>query len=83
MDEEELEAWAEQWGVSVDEAEDILEAIALGDDSDLFNVPLDENGRPDPEAMRELSDELDEYFDIDISVHDLYDLYYGYTPGES
>lgn len=74
-DEDELEEWAEQWGVSVDEAESILEYIE--ESSNLFDPPLDDYGHPDDDYMQELAEVLD------IDVSDLYDLYYGYTPGES
>lgn len=72
-DEEDLEEFAEEWGVTVNEAESILEQI---NEQDLFNVPVDDDGRPDDDYMLELAD----YLDIDVS--DLYDLYYGYTADE-
>lgn len=75
MDEDELQEWADQWGVSVEEAEDLLEYIS--ESTELFDPPLDDFDRPDPDYMLDLADELD------IDVSDLYDLYYGYTPGSS
>lgn len=74
-DEDELEEWAEQWGVTVDQAEDLLEYIE--ESTNLFDPPLDDEGRPDDEYMLELAEVLD------IDVSDLYDLYYGCTPGVS
>lgn len=85
MDPEDL---AEEYGITIDEAEDLLEAIidsgeeweAWGEWHDeqetdaLWDVPLDEQGDPDDEFMQELA----ERFEIDIS--DLYDMYYGYEP---
>lgn len=72
-DEEELEEWAEHWGVSVNEAEDLLEH--LSESTDLYEPPLDDYGRPDADYMLDLADK------IDIDVSDLYDMYYGYPPG--
>lgn len=72
-DEDELEEWAEQWGVSVDQAEDMLEY--LEESTDLFDPPLNDYGRPDDDYMLELAETLD------IDVSDLYDMYYGYPPG--
>lgn len=74
-DEDELEEWAEQWGVSVDQAEDLLEYIE--ESTDLFDPPLDDFGRPDDDYMLDLAEALE------IDVSDLYDLYYGCTPGVS
>lgn len=74
MDEDELQEWADQWGVSLDEAESLLEY--LEESTDLYDPPLDDYGRPDADYMLDLADELD------IDVSDLYDLYYGYVPGE-
>ena len=72
-DDEDLEEYAALWGVTEEEAEDVLEESV-----DAFaNVPLDDYGRPDADYMANLSED----FDIDIS--DLYDLYYGYVPGSS
>lgn len=74
MDEEELEEWAEQWGITVDEAEDFFDYIS--ESTDLFDPPLDDDGRPDDDYMLDLAEALD------IDVSDLYDMYYGYGPGE-
>lgn len=74
-DEDELEEWAEQWGVSVNEAEDMLEY--LEESTNIFDPPLNDYGIPDDDYMNELADTLG------IDVSDLYDMYYGYSPGES
>jgi hypothetical protein len=74
-DEDELEEWAEQWGVSVNEAEDMLEY--LEESTNIFDPPLNDYGYPDDDYMNELADTLG------IDVSDLYDMYYGYSPGES
>lgn len=72
-DEEDIEEYAALWGVSYEEAEAVLE-----ESTDVFaNVPLDDYGRPDIDYMSELAD----LFDVEVS--DLYDLYYGCTPGSS
>ena len=73
MDEEELEEWAELWGVTPSEAEDLLDYIE--ESTDLFEPPLGDYGRPDADYMLDLADVLD------VDVSDLYDLYYGYAPG--
>ena len=62
--------FADEYGISYDEAEDMLEAIEEGD---AFDVPLDDEGRPDPDYMLDLAEALN------IDVSDLYDLYYDYS----
>lgn len=80
------EDFAEEYGVSLDDAEDLLEAIVESgpewdawredDSADTWEdiVPLDDAGHPDDEFMEWLA----EQWDLDIS--DLYDMYYGYDP---
>lgn len=70
MDDDELEEYAEEWGISVDDVEAIFDAV---DVEAYEGVPLDENGRPDADYMEALAEQLD------IDIHDLYEMYYGYT----
>lgn len=74
LDEEELEEYAELWGVDVNDVEDLLESL-----EDDFEEMALEDVR---EYIDSLYDALEaEGWDGDIS--DLWDMYYGYTPGES
>lgn len=91
MDDEELEELADEWGVSVDEAEALLETMGeeyveehRGQEDwdwlDLDDIPVvgETPGgydMPDPDYMWDLAE------DLDVDVSDLYDLYYGYAPG--
>lgn len=74
-DEDDIQEFADDHGITFDEAEDLLEEIDRDDIWD--NIPLDEHDRPDIDYMTDLA----EFFDVDVS--DLYDLYYGYVPGSS
>jgi hypothetical protein len=92
LDEEYLKELAEAWHVSIDEAEALLEALGekrveeqwgteQWDWLDLDDVPVvgETPGGydiPDPDYMADLAE------DLDLDISDLYDLYYGYTPGE-
>lgn len=71
IDDDDIEYYADLWGVEEREAEHYLEWIAEFEDEG-----VDEYGNPDPDYMDWLAHE----FEIDIS--DLYDMYYGYIPGE-
>lgn len=87
-----VEDLAELWDVDEDDVATLLEAAGYdpeGDfDLDMFEdwstedlldmVPIDdETGRPELDYMTELADQTD------WDVSDLYDMFYGYTPGES
>jgi hypothetical protein len=66
--EELYEAIAEQWGVPVDVAEQAVSGGVVGTQEELVDY------------LEELHDLLDNLgYDIDVS--DLWDMYYGYTPG--
>ena len=73
-DEDELEEFAEDHGITVDEAEDFLDAI---EESDAWEEikELDPGSEEFEESMLEMA----EYLDVDVS--DLYDMYYGYPIG--
>lgn len=73
-DEDELEEFAEDYGITVDEAEDLLDSIQ---ETTVWEE-LDDLD-PKSEEFRESMLELAEYIDVDVS--DLYDLYYGYPIG--
>jgi hypothetical protein len=72
LDEEELEEYAELWGVTPSEAEDLL--AALPQSFDTMSLP-------------EVTDYIDSLYDAleeqgwEGELSDLWDLYYGYTPG--
>jgi hypothetical protein len=75
LDEDELAEYAELWGVDVEQVEDLFEAISQ-DDIDFSEMSLVDV----QEYIQDLHDTLEEQgFDVDIS--DLWDMYYGYTPG--
>ena len=67
FDDDDIEYYADLWGVSDEEAELYLDTIEVFEEDG-----IDDFGKPDPDYMQELADQ----FDIDIS--DLYDMYYGY-----
>jgi len=72
FDEEDLEEYAELWGVEPGDVEDLAEL-------------LDE--APDEMTRDELRDYIDDLYDVltdegfDLDVSDLWDMYYGYAPG--
>lgn len=72
FDDEDLEEYAELWGVNPAEVE------ALADELDMA---------PDEMTKDELSDYIDALYDAlvdegwDLDVSDLWDMYYGYAPG--
>lgn len=74
VDEEELEELAELWDVSVDDVEDLL--AVLDTDFETMTLP-------------EIADYIDSLYNAleeqgwDGELSDLWDLYYGYTPGSS
>jgi hypothetical protein len=70
IDDDDIEYYADLWGVSDEQAEVYLDAIAE------FEEETEYDYHPDPDYMQYLAD----IFDIDVS--DLYDMYYGYNPGE-
>lgn len=70
IDDDDIEYYAELWGVDDDDAEHYLDVIAEFEENNGYE------GAPDPDYMEWLADE----FGYDVS--DLYDMYYGYTPGE-
>ena len=72
LDEDELESLAEHWGVSADDVEDLFEQV-----HESFEVSDLNDVSEYLEALRDFLDELG--YDVDIS--DLWDMYYGYTPG--
>lgn len=68
IDDDDIEYYADLWGVDDEQAEEYLDAI---EEFEAANGGYGET--PDPDYMEALADE----FDIDIS--DLYDMYYGYN----
>ncbi len=74
VDEEELEEYAELWGVSVDEVEDLL--AAMPQDFELM-------------ALTDVAEYIDSWYEAleaagwDGEISDLWDMYYGYEPGSS
>ena len=74
VDEEELDELAELWGVSPDEVEDLLEVLDI--DFETMSLP-------------EVATYIDSLYEAleeqgwDGELSDLWDLYYGYTPGAS
>lgn len=73
MDEDELDEWSDILGISPDEVEDLFDAI--GSEGVEFSYEFTEE---------ELDDYLNDLADlVDLDVSDLYDMYYGYTPGSS
>jgi len=72
LDDDELEEYAELWGVSTDEVEDLFEQL----DPDFETASLEE--------IRDYIDSLYEALvesGWDGDVSDLWDMYYGYEPG--
>lgn len=77
MDDEDIEELAELYGVTPEEVEALYET--LGDDF-----------APEDLTQDELTEYIDSLYDAlvdagwdDIDVSDLWDMYYGYTPGSS
>ena len=70
MDDDDIEEYAELWGVEPEDVEALFDVVNL---ELLDEVPFDELGRPDVDYMDALAE------DLDIDVSDLYDMYYGYT----
>lgn len=74
VDEDELDELAELWGVSPDEVEDLLEVLDI--DFETMSLP-------------EVATYIDSLYEAleeqgwDGELSDLWDLYYGYTPGAS
>lgn len=74
LDEEELDEYAELWGVTPSEAEDLL--AALPQDFDTMSLP-------------QVADYIDSLYEAleeqgwEGELSDLWDLYYGYSPGGS
>lgn len=73
LDEDELEEYAELWGVSVDEVEDLLEQIS----PDFDTMTLVE--------VRDYIDSMYEALEAagwdGLDLSDFWDMYYGYEPG--
>lgn len=67
LDDDELEEYAELWGVEPEDVEALAEAIDL------------ESEYMTDSELNDYLESLADEFDLDIS--DLYDMYYGYTPG--
>lgn len=71
-DEEDLEEYAELWGVSPGDVEDLADLL---------------DAAPDEMSKDELRDYIDDLYDVlvdegyDLDVSDLWDMYYGYAPG--
>lgn len=73
MDDEELEEFADLWGVEPEEVEALYDAI--GEDFEFESL----TGPELDDYINDLRDALSEDgWDVDVS--DLYDMYYGYTP---
>jgi DNA-directed RNA polymerase specialized sigma subunit len=70
--EEEREDLADEFGVSVEEL-DYLDSQLDRDIDAWGEVPIDEDGRPDPDYFEVMALELG------VDVSDLYDWYYGYA----
>lgn len=76
MDDDELEEWAELWGVEPEDVEALFDAVGE-DAADGF----------DGVTQAELADYIDALYDElteegwDLDVSDLWDMYYGYAPG--
>lgn len=72
FDEEDLEEYAELWGVEPGDVEDLSELL---------------DAAPDEMSADELRDYIDDLYDVltdegfDLDVSDLWDMYYGYAPG--
>jgi len=71
VDEEDL---AELWGVDVDDVLDLAAQLGLHDiaDFDWMSEVAEADGSANRDSMLEMADYLD------VDVHDLYNLYYGY-----
>ena len=72
LDDDDLAEYAELWGVSTDEVEDLFEQL----DPDFETASLEE--------IRDYIDSLYEALEEsgwDGDVSDLWDMYYGYEPG--
>lgn len=73
MDDEDLEEYADLWGVEPEDVEALLDTIELED----FDAMTSDELRT---YIDDLYDQLtEEGWDLDVS--DLWDMYYGYTPG--
>lgn len=76
LSDDEIEEWAEEWGVTIDEAEDLIDAIRAQGNEPVELMTPDERS----EYFASLREAL-EADGWDLSESDLWDLYFGYSPG--
>ena len=75
MDDDEIDEYAELWGVEPEEVEALFDAIAT-EDFEFSDM-----------SQSELTDYIDSLYDQltgegwELDVSDLWDMYYGYSPG--